>query len=186
MMCKRTTLAAALVIWALAAALPSYAQTADTPDRQDAERAPWWGWEPGMMGWGPGMRRDGYGLRGSMMRGAGFGRGRMMGGPAQFIEGRIAFLRAELDLTDQQKPLFDAYAKALRETAASMQAIHDRMWSRDIPERLPERLQWRIDIMTTRVKALENMKAAALPLYEALSPEQKEQADRLIGPMGMM
>jgi hypothetical protein len=132
------------------------------------------------------MLGDADDYRGPMMRGRGFGPGRMGRGPAMFIEGRIAFLRAELSLTEAQKPLFDTYAKALREAAANMQSVHERMWSRDLPERLPERLQWRLNVMNARMKALESVKAAALPLYEALSAEQKEQADRLIGPMGMM
>jgi hypothetical protein len=109
-----------------------------------------------------------------------------MGGPAQFVEGRIAFLQAELKIADAQKPLFDTFATALRDSAESMEPMHERMWSQDIPESLPDRLQWRIDEMSSRLKAMETVKAAALPLYEALSSEQKTTADRIFWPMGMM
>ena len=41
----------------------------------------------------------------------------MMGGPAKHLEGRIAFLRTELGITDAQMPLFNAFAEALRAAA---------------------------------------------------------------------
>jgi hypothetical protein len=170
---------------AIAAPGSLLAQPAGPPKDQTADQAPW-GWGPGaMMGWFYGMMDDWDQYRGPMMGRGGFGRG-MMGGPAQFVEGRIAFLEAELKVTDQQKPLFDAFATALRDSAASMEPMHQRMWSRDVPESLPDRLQWRIDEMTSRLKAMETVKAAAVPLYEALSPDQKALADRLFWPMGMM
>jgi hypothetical protein len=175
----QTAAIAALALLALAGPTSLQAQPVDQRDTEVLEQFPRWGW-------GPGMMEDADDYRGPMRRGRGFGPGRMMRGPTAFIEGRIAFLRAELVLTDAQKPLFDTYAQALREAAASMQSTYERTWSRDQPQRLPERLQLRLDAMNARVKALEGVKAAALPLYEALSSEQKDQADRLIGPMGMM
>lgn len=150
------------------------------PDRG----AGWFGWGPG---WGHGMGWGGmsdWDRPGSMM-GRGGGRG-MMGGPAQFIEGRIAFQRAELQVTDEQEDLFEAYAEALKSAAEGMGPMHQRMWSGEYPETLPERLQLRIDDMTARLAAMEAVKEAALPLYEALSEEQKAVADTIMGPMGMM
>jgi hypothetical protein len=110
----------------------------------------------------------------------------MMGGPAEFIDGRIAFLRAELRLTEAQRPLFDAYAEALRAAGATMRALHERMWTRDVPESVPDRLQWHIEGMTARLQATTALKAAVSPLYEALADEQREMFDELIDPMGMM
>lgn len=165
------------------------AQTPGAPQTRSAEPGLGWapGWGPGpMMGGGSGMMGRWEGHRGSMMGGRGPGRRAMMGGPAEFIDGRIAFLRAELKITDQQKPLFDAYAAALRTTAGTMQAMHERMWSRDLPDPMPERLQWHIDAVTSRLEALKAVKVAVVPLYEALSKEQKETADDLMSPMGLM
>ena len=144
-----------------------------------------WGWG---QGWGPGMGWGGmsdWGRPMGPMMGRGHGRG-MMGGPAQFIDGRIAFLRAELQITEEQEELFEAYADAVKTTAEGMRPMHRRMWSGDYPDTLPERLQLRIDEMSARLAAMEAVKEAAEPLYEALSDEQKEVADTLIGPMGMM
>jgi hypothetical protein len=120
-----------------------------------------------------------------MMGGGGFGAG-MMGDPGQFVEGRIAFLQAELKITDARKPLFDAFAIALRNAAAGMVPMHQRMWSGSVPQSLPDRLQWHVDEMTYRLEAMETVKAAARPFYEALSPEQKIMGDRIFWPMGML
>ena len=150
-----------------------------------------WGWGQGWgpsMGWGPGMGWGGmsdWGRPTGPMMGRGQGRG-MMGGPAQFIDGRIAFLRAELQITEEQEELFDAYAEAIKSAAEGMRPMHRRMWSGDYPETLPERLQLRIDEMSARLAAMEAVKEAAGPLYDALSDEQKEVADTIMGPMGMM
>jgi hypothetical protein len=77
--------------------------------------------DPGM---GPGMM-----MQMPMMQGMGpgsmMGMGPMMGGPGQHIEGRIAFLKAELGSTPEQEQAWNAYAEALRGSASSMQAMHD-------------------------------------------------------------
>ena len=52
---------------------------------------------------------------------------------------------------------------------------------------LPDKLATREKIMTAHLEALRKFKAAADPLYAALSDEQKKTADLLLmGPMGMM
>lgn len=43
------------------------------------------------------------------------------------VEGRIAFLRTELKITDAQQPAWNAFADALRAEARSMQDIRQRM-----------------------------------------------------------
>lgn len=185
MLNSRITAVALATLLALATPEMLLAQASDTKPDQAGDQAPWTGWGPGaMMEWFYGMMGDDWD-RGRMIGrgGPGFG---MMGDPGRFIDGRIAFLQAELKISAEQKPLFDAFATALRDAAAGMQPMHQRMWSRDVPENLPDRLQWQIDEMSTRLKAMETVKAAAVPLYEALSSEQKALADQLIGPMGMM
>lgn len=185
----RIAIAALAALASVSAAIPAEAQYPGhrygRPD--DGGRGWGQGWGPGpgpMMDTGPAMFGRWHGRRGAPMDGRG-PRSRM-GGPAEFIDGRIAFLRAELRLTDAQKSLFEAYADSLRTAAASMQAQHERMWSRDVPESLPERLQLHIDGMTARLQAATAVKAAAGPLYEALSADQRETLDDLVGPMGVM
>ena len=44
-----------------------------------------------------------------------------------YAEGRIAFLRAELAITDAQKAVWDAYATALKKNLQGMQAMRQTM-----------------------------------------------------------
>lgn len=123
---------------------------------------PWMG--PGaMMGWGP-----------------------MMGGPGQHIEGRIAFLKTEIGITPAQEPVWKAYADALRASASSMQAMHDQMMSGGMPATPPERMLLHNQMMSAQLDASTTVQKVFVPLYDALSPEQKKVADALMGMMGMM
>lgn len=141
-------------------------------DRGD--NASGWTMGPGMMG--PGMMGPGMMHGGTMMRGV---------GPGRYIDGRIAFLEAELHITAAQRDRWKAFAEAMRDSAGSMQAMHDRMMGGASPETLPERLKWREEAMAARLESLKKMREAAGPLYEALSAGQKKAADTLLG-MGMM
>ena len=47
----------------------------------------------------------------------------MGGGAAAHVEGRIAFLKAELAITDQQKNAWEAYAAAIKKNLEDMQSI---------------------------------------------------------------
>ena len=124
----------------------------------------------------------GPGMMGGCGSGDGMGPG-MMGGPAQHIEGWIAFLRTELKITDAQTPLFNSFAEALRAAAKSLQDWHEQRRSGERPDTWPERLTWHEQMMTTHLEALKKVKSAAIPLYNALSADQKQTADSL--PMGM-
>ena len=135
---------------------------------------------PGMMqGMGPGMMQGGPGGWGRMM-----GMRGMMGDPAQHMSGRLAFIEAELGITDAQRTLWDAYADAVRDAAGSMSSMHERMIAMDTLPALPERLAFMEEMMSTHLAALQTVREEATALYEALSPEQKETADTVMG-MGM-
>ena len=109
----------------------------------------------------------------------------MMSGHA---EGRVAFLKAELKITDAQLPLWNAVADAIRANAKGMSEMTSGMMGRSqSTATLPEKLASREKMMTAHLEALRKFKAAVDPLYAALSDEQKKTADELlIGPMGMM
>jgi hypothetical protein len=134
---------------------------------------------PGMTpGMGPGMMRgwseDDWG---SGMRG-------MMRDPGRFVAGRLAFIEAELGLTEAQRPLWEAYAAAARDAARSMSAMHERMLALEGPPALPERLALMEEMMASRLSALRTVRDEATALYRALSPEQQEIADSVMA-MGM-
>jgi len=103
------------------------------------------------------------------------------------VEGRLAFLKTELKITDAQLPLWNAVADAIRANAKSMGDIAGGMMGGSQTATLPDKLAMREKMMAAHLEALQKFKAAVDPLYAALSEEQKKTADELlIGPMGMM
>ena len=145
---------------------------------------------PGMM-YGPRMMGPGYGS------GMTFGPGMMMGGcpmigtttdgqTSTFTEGRIAFLRAELGITDAQKAVWDAYAEAIKGNLQSMQGMWQTMKGLSEAKTPVERLDVHIVAMETRLTVLKGVKPALANLYAALTAEQKKKADELLTGMGCM
>jgi hypothetical protein len=111
----------------------------------------------------------------------------MMGAMARHIEGRLAFLKTELKITDAQLPLWNALADAMRANAKTMGDMAGRMMGGSQTAALPDKLAMREKMMSAHLEALRKFKAAADPLYAALSDEQKKNADELlISPVGMM
>ena len=126
----------------------------------------------------------GPGMPGGM---AGGGDMPMMGAMARHVEGRLAFLKTELKITDAQLPLWNALADAMRANAKNMGDMAGGMMGGSETATLPDKLAMREKMMTAHLEALRRFKAAVDPLYAALSDEQKKTADELmIGPMGMM
>ncbi len=142
----------------------------------------------GMMG---GMMQGG-GMMGGMMGGMqgggmmGMRNCPMMGGAAAHAEGRIAFLKAELAVTDQQKGAWDAHAAAVKKNLEGMQAMRETMMKVMQAKSPVERLDARITAMEGRLGALKEMKPALTNLYAALSDDQKKKADELMTGMGCM
>jgi LTXXQ motif family protein len=120
-----------------------------------------------------------------MMGQSGMGGMGMMTG---HVEGRLAFLKTELKITDAQLPLWNAVADAIRANANTMSTMMSGgMMGNWQTGTLPDKLALREKMMTAHLDALRQFKAAVDPLYAALSPEQKKTADQLLmGPMGMM
>jgi len=111
----------------------------------------------------------------------------MMGAMARHVEGRLAFLKTELKITDAQLPLWNSVADAMRANAKSIGDMPGGVMGGSQTATLPDKLAMREKMMTAHLEALRKFKAAVDPLYTALSDEQKKTADELlIGPMGMM
>ena len=150
---------------------------------------------PGMMG-ASGMMNNG--AMGPGMMGQ-YGTGPMMGGAGQgasmcammtgHIEGRLAYLKAELKITDAQASLWNAYAGAARENAQAMTARCTTMMSQtgSTALSLPDRLDQHEQFMAAQLESLRAMDKTLKPLYAALDDTQKKAADQLVwGRMGMM
>ncbi len=106
----------------------------------------------------------------------------MMAGMAGHVEGRIAFLKAELKITDPQTPLWNAVAAAMREQARVLSPMP--MTGGPMKGTLPERLAAMEKTMAAHTAALHKLKEAVDPLYAALAPEQKKSFDELTADMG--
>lgn len=114
---------------------------------------------------------------------------RMMG-MADHVEGRIAFLKAELKITEAQMPQWNAFADVLRENARRMSGVRTTMsgiFGQDSASvSAPDRLNRMEEMISIMLEAVKGTKAAFVPLYAVFTEEQKKLADQLIrGPMGM-
>jgi hypothetical protein len=119
-----------------------------------------------------------------------------MGGMATIdrIEGRIAFLRAELKITEAQAVAWNAFADTLRANARKLGELRASMMGRSggaqqpaatMADRLDRQEQW----LLARLEGIRAMKAAFTKLNETLSDEQSKTASDILAPhmgMGMM
>jgi hypothetical protein len=141
----------------------------------------------GMMGEGQSM----MGGHGGMMGGMGMGSGpaSMCGRMTAHIEGRLAFLKAEINITPEQEALWKDYANAVRDNAKTMSGrCTSLMGDSGASEKsLPDRLDAQEQFVAARLDALRATNKALKPLYQALSDAQKKLADQLIrSSTGMM
>jgi len=133
---------------------------------------------PGMMGYGGGPGRgwhmwDGWGPRWS--------------GPDTMIDridGRLAFLKAELKITDAQSAAWSKLADAIRKSVESRtERMRGKWLGDDTGKTLVERLEAHEQYMTARLDELKQIKAAWTELYQGLSESQKKEADEVVLPM---
>jgi hypothetical protein len=109
----------------------------------------------------------------------------MMGlmGTTDHVEGRIAFLKAELKITDAQLPQWNAFADALRNNAKRRAEALETRAQRTAPNAL-DRLDRIEKMMTMMLETVRSTKTALGPLYAVLNDEQKKMADTLLrGPI---
>ncbi len=134
---------------------------------------------PGMMGPGGGMMGGDMGRMMQQMM-----QGRMAASamqPFRRIEGRLAYLRAELGITDAQAQPWNAFADAVRAQAERLrQATQQAMTSAPGPGPAPQQMERRIALLSAHLEAMRAVSAAAAPLYAALSEEQRRTADELM------
>jgi hypothetical protein len=145
--------------------------------------------QPGMMGQGmkdkdkddcEGMMRGGRGMMGRDMMGP-MG---MMHGP--MLEGRLAYIKAELAITDAQSTVWNEYVTAVKARAPSMQGMRDTMMQAMQSGTATARMDAHIKAMETMTEALKALKPATEALYAVLTPDQKQKADKLLGMGSMM
>jgi hypothetical protein len=101
-------------------------------------------------------------------------------------EGYLAFLKAELQITTEQAPLWTAFADVTRQSVKQLRGqttAHERSGA---AQSWPELLAESEKALTAQLDALKAIRPAAVALYAGLTPEQKKKADQLTaGGMGM-
>ena len=100
--------------------------------------------------------------------------------PGRHIEGRIAYLKTELKITDAQAPLFEAVANVMRENAKGMgEAARSLRGDPNQPRTALTRLDARAKFAQLHADGEAKMLAAFRPLYQAMSPDQQKAADEM-------
>ncbi|WP_374441240.1 Spy/CpxP family protein refolding chaperone [Stella sp.] len=103
-----------------------------------------------------------------------------------FVQGRIAFLKTELGITDAQAPVWDAYAEAMKGNFVNMQGLRQAMRAAFDAETPVARLDAHIGVLESRAATLKAMQKPLADLYAALSEAQKQKANDLMTGMGCM
>jgi hypothetical protein len=100
------------------------------------------------------------------------------------VDGRLAFLKAELKIADAQTAAWNKLADAIRKSVASRTERTRGKWSGDeAGKTLVERLEAHEQFMAARLDELKQIKAAWSELYQGLTESQKKEADEIVLPM---
>ena len=135
----------------------------------------------GMSGMSHGGGKGGDGMSGMSHSGGGM-MNKMVCGFADHLEGRLAYLKAELKLTDVQTGAWNAFAEAWRAAghkakqkcdAADMRMDHSK------PEVL-NKLTMMENHMVDHLEVVRAQKAAIESLFTSLSDEQKKTANETL------
>jgi protein CpxP len=102
---------------------------------------------------------------------------------SRHIEGRIAFLKAELGITPQQQAQWDKLAQVMRDNAKELDANFAQMHAQAGTEthNAVQRLEAQGRFGALKVQESGRFLASFRPLYDSLSDQQKQAADQLFG-----
>ena len=107
----------------------------------------------------------------------------MMADPAAFADKRLARLKADLKITEQQAPLWQDFADKVRsEAGKGMQAM--RTQAQDLSLSAPDRMARATETLRQRLTAMEAVNESFRHLYDSLSADQKRVADIHAAQMG--
>ena len=101
--------------------------------------------------------------------------------PGQLVEGRIAFLKAQLKIAPAQEAEWQRVKAAMRENAKMLdQTITTERQNRSNMGAV-QRLELREQFAKVRLDNDARLLAAFKPLYASPSPEQQQMANQLVG-----
>jgi hypothetical protein len=120
----------------------------------------------------------GCSMMGMMGQGMMGGRQAKMGAMA---DGRLAYLKGELDITGAQTESWNGYVEAVKGRVDTMQGMRQGMMEAMQKGSATARMDARIKGMEAMVESMKAVKPATEKLYGVLTDEQKKIADQLIG-----
>ena len=105
-------------------------------------------------------------------------------GAVDRIEGRIAFLQAELRITQTQWPQWNEFAVALRANAKRMRYVQELSQTQSTGEgsAIVGWLDQRERMLSNHLDGVRDLKASYARLYSTMDAEQKKAADELVLP----
>jgi Spy/CpxP family protein refolding chaperone len=101
--------------------------------------------------------------------------------PKAMVEGRLAYVKTALGITDDQASVWNSYADAARAKQQGVQSARDAMMKTMQSGTVIDRMQSRIAITQAALDALKAMQPSTEALYKALTPEQQKKADAMMG-----
>jgi periplasmic protein CpxP/Spy len=101
--------------------------------------------------------------------------------PSQLIDGRVAFLKAELKITPAQETQWQQVATAMRENANALDQVMAGARQQRGTMDAVQRLALRGQLAKVRADNDARLLTAFKPLYASLSPEQQQVANALVG-----
>jgi Na+-transporting NADH:ubiquinone oxidoreductase subunit NqrC len=100
------------------------------------------------------------------------------------VEGRLAFIKAELNITEQQTPVWNELAEAVRNAAKHRNArMKDYNAGKIKTYTLLERLDAHEQVLSITLEDVKQIKLTANKLYAVLTDAQKKEADDIVLPM---
>lgn len=103
------------------------------------------------------------------------------------IEGRLAFIKTELRITDAQASAWNQLADTIRAAAKNHNERMKAAFSREEKAKsLPERLEAQEQFVSARLDEIKQIKGSLTNLYAVLSDAQKKEADDIVLPMAGM
>jgi hypothetical protein len=101
------------------------------------------------------------------------------------VEGRLAYLKTELGITEPQAAAWKQYQDEVRSRTSAMKGMRQDMMKAMQTGTVTDRLKTRINMMEGVIASMKAQSAAIENLYNVLTDDQKKKVDQLLG-MGMI
>lgn len=101
--------------------------------------------------------------------------------PSQLVDGRVAFLKAELKITPAQETQWQQVATAMHENATALDQVISTARQHSGTMDAVQRLTLREQFAKVRADNDARLLTAFKPLYASLTPEQQQTANALVG-----